>query len=189
MAILLLCSLVSLDGYVDDADGRFDWAAPDEEVHLAVDDVLRGTGTFLYGRRTYEVMTPWETDPSLAAHSPATAGFAALWRAADKIVFSTTLEAAQTSRTRLERTFDPAAVQRLKDTAIQALAIGGPRLAGAALRAGLVDEVALFVVPVVVGGGTPLFPDGVGIDLELVEQRRFERGTVLVRYRVRTPST
>ena len=188
MATLLLCSLVSLDGYVDDADGRFDWAAPDEEVHLAVNDLLGGVGTFLYGRRTYEVMTPWESDPSLAGASAATAGFAELWRATDKVVFSTTLSAVTTARTRLEHAFEPSDVQRLKDTADRGLAVGGPGLAGAALRAGLVDELALLVVPVVVGGGTPLLPDGVRLDLDLLEQRRFGRGTVLMRYRVRTPS-
>lgn len=183
---LISCSLVPLDGYVDDADDGFGRAAPDEDVHLAVNEVLRDVGTFLHGRRTYEVMTPWDDDPTLAASSPATAGFAELWRSADKVVFPTTLTGTTTSRTRLERTFDPAAVQRLKDTADRDLAVGGPGLGGAALRAGLVDELVLFVVPVVVGGGTALFPDGVRLDLELVDQHRFEGGTVLLRCRVRT---
>ena len=176
--MLVYSAIASLDGYVADADGRFEWSAPDEEVHAFVNDLERPVGTFLLGRRMYEVLVPWETidDPA-----PAMRDFAQIWRAADKVVYSRTLEAPSSARTRIEREFDPEAVRRMK--AEGELSIGGPELAGHAIRAGLVDELRLFLSPVVVGGGTPALPDGVRWPLELVDERRFGNGVVYARYR------
>lgn len=173
--MLAYSAITSLDGYVADADGRFDWSAPDEEVHAFVNDLERPTGTWLLGRRMYEVLAVWETidDPE-----PVMRDFAQIWRAADKVVYSRTLAEPSTARTRIERKFDPEAVRRMDGE----LSIGGPELAAHAIRAGLVDELRLFVSPVVVGGGTPALPD-VRWDLELVEERRFGNGVVYVRYR------
>jgi dihydrofolate reductase len=179
----------SLDGYYEDAAGRFDWSEPDEELHQYFNDLLRPIGTLLYGRRLYESMAVWETDPSLAARSPILADFAAVWQDADKVVWSTTLEAPLTERTRIERTFDPDAVRALKAAAATDLYIGGGELAAEAFRAGLVDDVHLMVAPVVVGGGKPVLPKDLRIDLELVEIRRFEgTGVVSLRYRVGRPA-
>ena len=176
--MLVYSAIASLDGYVADADGRFEWSAPDEEVHAFVNDLERPVGTFLLGRRLYEVLVPWETidDPA-----PAMRDFAQIWRAADKVVYSRTLEAPSSARTRIEREFDPEAVRRMK--AEGELSVGGPELAGHAIRAGLVDELRLFLSPVVVGGGTPALPDGVRWPLELVDERRFGNGVVYARYR------
>jgi dihydrofolate reductase len=176
--MLVYSALASLDGYIADADGSFEWAAPDEEVHAFVNDLERPVGTFLLGRRMYEVLAVWDTidDPE-----PVMRDFAQIWRAADKIVYSRTLEAPSTARTRIEREFDPEAVRRMK--AERELSIGGPELAGDAIRAGLVDECRLFLSPVVVGGGTPALPDGVRWSLELVDERRFGNGVVYLRYR------
>ena len=175
----------SLDGYIEDADGDFGWSEPDEELHQFYNDLIRPIGTFLYGRRLYETMAVWETDPSLAAASPVMADFAAAWQDADKIVYSTTLDAPFTARTRIERAFDPEAVRELKDAAGTDLVIGNAALAAHALCAELVDEVHLVVAPVVVGGGKRALPDGVRLDLELFEVRRFEAtGVVSLRYRV-----
>jgi len=180
--MLIYSMIASLDGYTADADGKFDWAAPDEDVYAFINDLERGTGTYLYGRRMYEVMRYWET-VSLEGQSPAGRDYAAIWRSADKIVYSTTLRAASSARTRIEPRFDPEAVRALKQHGD--VSIGGPSLAAAAIRAGLVDEYQLFVTPVMVGGGTSVFPDGVRAGLDLVDQRRFASGVVYLRYRPR----
>jgi dihydrofolate reductase len=181
---MLLCSVIaSLDGRVADEDGRIDWAAPDEEVHAFVNDLERPIGTYLYGRRMYETMAGWETDPGLAARSAASAEFAALGQAAEKVVYSRTLDGVATRRTRIERSFRAEAVRRLGETAVGDVSGGGAELAAEALRAGLVDELHLFVVPVVVGGGKPAIPQGVRVPLELLDERRFVSGTVYLRYR------
>ena len=185
MAKLIYSAIISLDGYIEDQDGQFDWAAPDEEVHQFINDLERTAGTYLYGRRMYEMMAVWETDPSLAAEGPITRDFAEIWQAADKIVYSKTLGAVSTARTRLERAFDPEAVRQLKAAARQDLAIGGPDLAAHAFRAGLVDECHLFLVPVVVGGGKHALPQGVRLELELLAERHFGSGVVHLRYRVK----
>jgi dihydrofolate reductase len=186
MARLLYSAITSLDGYVADEDGNFDWAEPDEEVHTFVNDLERPVGTYLYGRRLYEVMVVWETDRTLAEQSPFLRDFAQIWQAADKIVYSRTLEAAPTARTRIEREFVPEAVRQLKARADRDLLVGGPGLAAQAIRAGLVDEYHLFVAPVVVGGGKQSLPDGVRLKLELLDQRRFGRGMIFLRYRAAT---
>jgi dihydrofolate reductase len=183
MAKLIYAAITSLDGYIEDDTGGFDWAVPDEEVHAFVNDLERPVGTYLYGRGMYETMAGWETDPDLAALSPHTADFAQIWQAADKVVYSTTLGAASTSRTRIERTFDPDRVRQMKASADRDLAVGGPGLAAHAFRAGLVDECHLFLVPVVVGGGKRSLPDHVRLDLDLLDERRFGNGTVHLRYR------
>jgi dihydrofolate reductase len=179
---LIYAALMSLDGYVADEDGRFDWAEPDEEVHAFINDLERPVGTHLYGRRMYEVLVAWET-VSLDDQPDVFRDFAGIWRAADKIVYSRTLEQASSARTRIEREFDPSAVAELKTQAGADLAIGGPELAGHAFAAGLVDEVHLFLAPIVVGGGTPALPDGVRLELELLDERRFGNGMVHLRYR------
>jgi dihydrofolate reductase len=181
MARLAYSALASLDGFVEDASGRFDWAAPDEEVHAFVNELERPVGTHLYGRRMYETMVYWETAGGGPRHIRE---YAEIWRAADKVVYSRTLEAVASARTRLERDFDPEAVGRLKAAADRDLSVGGAELAGQALAAGLVDELHLFLAPVLVGSGKPALPDGVRLSLRLVEQRRFESGFVYVRYRV-----
>jgi dihydrofolate reductase len=183
VARLVYSAITSLDGCTADRRGEFGWAAPDEEVHAFVNDLLRPVGTHLYGRRMYEVMAFWER-PQGEAHD-VTDDFARIWQAAQKVVYSTTLEAPTTARTRLERTFDPAAVRRLVDDAAQDVTIGGPTIAAHALRAGVVDELQQLVTPVVVGGGTRWLPDDLRLDLELVEERRFACGVVFLRYAVR----
>ncbi|MDX6550159.1 MAG: hypothetical protein QOJ31_843 [Gaiellales bacterium] len=180
MARLIYSAIASLDGYVAAEDGRFDWAVPDDEVHAFVNDLERPIGTYLYGRRIYEVMAVWET---LSDPSPVMLDFAQIWRAADKVVYSTTLEAASSARTRIERAFDPEAVRQMKAAAERDIAIGGPNLAAQALAAGLVDECHFFVSPIVVGGGTRSLPDGVRVKLELIDERRFGNGMVHLRYR------
>jgi dihydrofolate reductase len=183
MGRLIYSAIASLDGYVADAQGKFDWAAPDEEVHRFVNELERPVGTYLYGRRMYEVMAVWETMPTSAAQPGAVRDFAELWRAAEKVVYSTTLESVASARTRLERTFDPEAVRELKAHAEADVTVGGPHLAGQALAAGLIDEVHLFVAPVLVGGGRPALPEGVRVALELLDERRFGSGVVYLRYR------
>ena len=183
MAKLIYSAIVSLDGYTADEDGNFDWAAPDEEVHTFLNDLERPVGLYLYGRRMYEVMAPWETDPTLADQSRAMRDFAEIWRAADKIVYSRTLETASTARTRIERDFDPEAVRQTKAAADRDLTVGGPNLAAHALRANLVDECHLWVAPIMVGGGNQAFPDKVRVRLELLDERRFANGVVYLRYR------
>jgi dihydrofolate reductase len=180
LAKLIYASIASLDGYVADADRDFGWAAPDEEVHAFVNDLERPIGTYLYGRRMYEVMVAWETmdDPA-----PVMRDFTRIWQAAEKVVYSRSLQTASSARTRIERDFDPEAVRRLKAAADRDVSIGGPGLAAAAIRAGLVDELHLLIVPVLVGGGIRSLPDGVHWPLELVDQRRFDGGMAYLRYR------
>ncbi len=179
MGKLIYSAIASLDGYVADEHGEFDWAAPGEEVHAFVNELERPVGTYLYGRRMYEVMMAWETidDPA-----PQMRDFAEIWRAADKIVYSTTLEDVSSARTRIEREFDPEAVRELKAAAERDLTVGGPGLAGEAIRAGLVDEYQLFLNPVIVGGGTRALPDRVRLELELLDERRFASGVTYLRY-------
>jgi dihydrofolate reductase len=185
MARLIYSALASLDGFVEDEQGGFDWAAPDDEVLELVNALERPIGTYLYGRRMYETMVYWETvDPS-GELSPQTRDWAELWRPAEKIVYSRTLREPSSARTRIEREFDPEAVRRLKESADRDLSIGGAELAGQALAAGLVDELWLVLNPVLVGGGKRALPVGVGAGLELLEQRRFDGGAVYVRYAVR----
>ena len=186
MAKLIYSVIASLDGYVADEDGNFDWAVPDEEVHAFINDLDRPVGTYLYGRRMYETMVGWETDPTLADRSPLMRDFAQIWRAADKIVYSRTLERVTSARTRIERDFDPEAVRQMKAAAERDLIVGGPDLAAHAIRAGLVDEWHLFVTPIVVGGGKRSLPDDVRVKLELLDERRFEGGVVYLHYRTRT---
>ncbi len=183
MARLIYSAIASLDGYVEDRQGKFDWAAPDEEVLAYVNDQERPVGTYLYGRRMYETMMFWER-PS--ADQPAlTRDFAEIWRAADKIVYSRTLPTPSSERTRIERDFDPAAIRRLKGSSDRDLTVGGAGLAGQAMAAGLVDECHLFLVPIVVGGGKRALPDDVRVPLELLAERRFRGGVVHLRYRIR----
>jgi dihydrofolate reductase len=186
VAKLICTGITSLDGYIVDADGNFDWAAPDEEVHAHVNDAERSIGTYLCGRRLYEVMAFWETadDPE-----PVMRDYAGIWRAADKVVYSTTLAEVSTGRTRIETAFDPAAVRELKNASDRDLSVGGAGLAAHAFRAGLVDEVRMYLSPVVVGGGTRLLPDGVRLDLRLTQQRRFAGGVVYVSYDVSPPGS
>ncbi len=186
MAKLIYSAITSLDGYVADEDGNFDWAAPDEEVHTFVNDLERPVGTYLYGRRMYEVMVYWETAHTLAGQPPFVRDFAAIWQAADKIVYSRTLQRVSSARTRIERDFDPEAVRQLKARAGRDLTVGGPDLAAQAIKAGLVDECHLFVAPVLVGGGNQAFPNHVRLQLELLDERRFASGVVYLRYRIRT---
>jgi dihydrofolate reductase len=181
MGKLIYLTLASLDGYVADKDGKFDWAEPDEEVHAFVNDLARPVGTYLYGRGMYEVMIAWET-LDLADEPAPIQDFAEIWRAADKIVFSRTLESVSSARTRLEREFDPDAIRRLKEQRVHDLAVAGPGLAGEAIKAGLVDEYQLFLAPVIVGGGKRALPGDVRLDLELLDERRFDSGMVYVRY-------
>ena len=183
VARLIYAALASLDGYVADEDGRFDWAEPTPEVHAFVNDLERPVGTALYGRGMYEVMVWWET-LDLDGAPPHIRDYAELWRDTDKVVYSRTLDAVSSARTRLEREFDPDAVRRLKESADRDVSIGGPGLAAHALAAGLVDDVHLLLAPHVVGGGTRVFPDGVRLSLELLDERRFDNGVVHVHYRV-----
>jgi len=183
MANLIYSAISSLDGYIEDRDGNFDWAMPDEEVHRFMNDLERTAHTHLYGRRMYEIMTVWETDPDLAAESPLLRDFAEIWQAADKIVYSRTLETISTRKTQLERTFDPEAIRQLKKAAEHDILIAGPELAAHAIRAGLVDECHLFLTPIIVGGGKSALPGDLRLQLELLEERRFGNGTVYLRYR------
>jgi dihydrofolate reductase len=176
---------MSLDGYVADRDGNFDWAEPDEEVHTFINDLERSVGTHLYGRRLYEVMAAWET-LQLADQPPFMQDFAQLWRAADKIVYSRTLEAVSTARTRIERAFDAEAVRQMKAQVGGDLTVGGPDLAAHAFRAGLVDVCHLFLAPIVVGGGKQALPNDFRLGLELLDERRFGNGMAYLHYRTRT---
>ena len=185
MARLIYSAISSLDGYTEDMNGKFDWAAPDEEVHRFINNLELSAGTHLYGRRMYETLMVWETDPNLAAESPLLRDFAEIWQAADKIVYSKTLEAVSTRRTQMERSFDPTVIRRLKETVEQDILIGGPELAAHAFRAGLIDECHLFLTPIIVGGGKPALPDNVRLELELLAERRFPDGRVYLRYRTR----
>jgi dihydrofolate reductase len=185
MGKLTYFAFASLDGYVEDEDGRFDWSAPDEEVHAFVNDLERPIGTYLYGRRMYETMVFWETAPADGDQPGVIRDFAEIWRAADKIVYSETLEAVASDRTRIERGFDPEAVRRLKEASPSDLTVGGAELAGQALGAGLVDELRLRLGPVIVGGGRRALPAGLRAGLDLVSERRFAGGVVSLHYRIR----
>jgi dihydrofolate reductase len=187
MARLIYFTIQSLDGFIEDADGHFGWAEPDEEVHQLANDLLRPVGTYLYGRRMYETMAAWETEPALATATPVTADFAKIWQAADKVVYSTTIDRPVTARTRIERSFDPDAVRDLKASADRDLGIGGADLAAQAPCSGLVDELDLVLAPAVVGGGKRAIPEGVRLGLELVDQRRFPGGMAYLSYRVTGP--
>ena len=185
MAKLIYSAIASLDGYVADEDGNFDWAEPDQEVHAFINDAERPVGTYLYGRRMYEVMVWWETMP-VADATPAAKDFAEIWRAADKIVYSKTLETVTSTRTRIERDFDPEAVRRMLASSGADMGVGGPELAAQAIKAGVVDECHLFVVPWVRGGGKQALPDNVRLKLELEDVRRFRSGVVHLHYRITT---
>jgi dihydrofolate reductase len=183
VAKLIYAAISSLDGYVADEQGSFDWAQPDEEVHAFVNDLEREIGTHLYGRRMYDVMAVWETIGTGPEQPPVMRDFAKVWQAADKIVYSTTLTQATSARTTIERAFDPDAIRRMKAASQRDISVGGAELAGEAIRAGLVDEIHLFLTPVLVGGGTRSLPDGVRLKLDLLAERRFGNGVVHVHYR------
>jgi dihydrofolate reductase len=184
MASLIYFAITSLDGYVADEDGNFDWGEPDEEVHTFINDLNRPVGTYLYGRRMYEVMVAWEK-LDFADAPPFTQDFAKIWQAANKIVYSKTLDAVSTARTRLERDFEPEEIRHMKASVASDLTVAGPNLAAHAFKAGLVDECQLFLAPVLVGGGNQSLPNHVRLNLELVDQRRFGSGMVFLRYRSR----
>ncbi len=185
MAKLIYSAITSLDGFIADEDGNFDWAAPDEEVHAFVNDLERRVDTYLYGRRMYDVMRFWETAPTGSDQPSVVKDYARIWQAADKFVYSKTLLAASTARTRIERAFDPATVRQIKATTGRDISVGGPDLAAQAFRAGLVDELHLFLVPIVVGGGKPALPDHVRVKLEPLDECRFGSGVVHLHYRTR----
>jgi dihydrofolate reductase len=185
MAKLIYSAIASLDGYVADEDGNFDWSEPDEEVHTFINDLERPVGTYLYGRRMYEVMVAWETI-TLAGQPPFIQDFAEIWRAADKIVYSKTLETVSSAKTRIEREFDPEAVRQMKAPAGREFMVGGPDLAAQAFKARLVDEFHLFIAPIVVGGGNRSLPNNVRLKLELLDERRFGNGMVQLHYRTKT---
>ena len=185
MAKLIYSGITSLDGYIADREGNFDWSAPDDEVHTFINEKERLVGTYLLGRRMYEVMVWWETLP-LDDEPPAIRDFAGIWKNADKVVYSTTLDAVSSTRTRIEREFDPAAVRHLKETADRDIAVAGPVLAAHAIRAGLVDEYSVYVTPMIVGGGKQFLPDDVRLGVELMDEHRFANGVVYLRYRTRS---
>jgi dihydrofolate reductase len=184
MAKLIYSVLGSLDGYFEDADGRFDWAAPDEDVHAFVNDLERPIGTYLYGRRMYEKMVFWETVSTEADEPAMFWDYAGIWRAAEKIVYSRTLQTPSSARTRIEREFDPDAVRQLKLSSTADIAVAGGDLAGQAIGAGLVDEYHLFLCPIVIGGGKRTLPDNVRAQLELLDERRFKNGVAHLHYRI-----
>ena len=185
MAKLIYSALTSVDGYVADGDGNFDWAKPSEEVHVFVNDLERPVGTYLFGRRMYEVMAYWETADTVADQPPVVRDYAKIWQTAEKIVYSRTLSEVSSANTRIEREFDIDAVRQLKATADRDIGVGGPDLAAQAIKAGLVDELHLFLAPVVVGGGNQSLPDDVRLELELLDERRFANGVVHLHYRTR----
>jgi dihydrofolate reductase len=186
MAKLIYTATTSLDGYVADEQGNFDWTAPDEEVLTFVNDLLRRIGTYLFGRRMYETMVYWENPPGIADQPPGMQDFAEIWEAASKVVYSRTVQAASSAKTRIERVFDPEVVGRIKRAADRDISVGGSDLAAQAFRAGLVDECHLFITPIVVGGGTQALPTGLRLKLELLDERRFSNGVVHLHHRVRT---
>jgi dihydrofolate reductase len=185
MAKLIYSAITSLDGYVADEDGNFEWAVPDEEVHTFINDLERPVGTYLYGRRMYEVMLGWESAHTLPDQPPFMLAFAQMWQAADKIVYSKTLQTVSSARTRIERDFDPEAVRQMKALAGRDILVGGPELAAQAMKAGLVEELHLFLAPIVVGGGKQSLPSDVRLELEVLDERRFGNGMVYLRYRTR----
>ena len=185
MASLIYSTIASLDGYIADKDGKFDWAEPDEQVHTFINDLARPVGTYLLGRRMYEVLAYWEDPPALDEQPSFVQEFAEIWQDADKVIYSRTLETARTARTRIERDFDSEAVRQLKASADRDMIVGGAELAAHAFAAGLVDECHLFLAPIIVGGGKQGLPDKVRLELELLDERRFGNGTVYLRYRSR----
>jgi dihydrofolate reductase len=185
MAKLIYSAITSLDGYVADEDGKFDWAEPDEEMHTFVNELERPVGTYLYGRRMYEVMGAWET-MNLSEQPAFIRDYAEIWRAADKIVYSKTLETVSSAKTRVERDFDPESIRQMKASAGHDISVGGPELAAQAFKAGLVDECHLFLTPIIVGGGNRSLPNNVRLKLELLDERRFGNGVVHLHYRSRT---
>ncbi|MCA1709596.1 MAG: dihydrofolate reductase family protein [Actinobacteria bacterium] len=188
MTKLIYSVLSSLDGYFEDEEGGFDWAAPDDEVHAFVNDLERPIGTYLYGRRMYETMVFWETVSTETDEPAVFWDYAGIWRAAEKIVYSRTLQTPSSARTRIEREFEPDAVRQLKLSSTADISVGGGELAGQAIGAGLVDECHLFLCPIVVGGGKRSLPDNVRAQLELLDERRFENGVVHLHYRVSVSS-
>ena len=182
MARLICTSIMSLDGYIADESDNFDWAVPDEAVHAFINDLERPIGTYLYGRRLYEVMVGWETVQSHAVQPPYVLDYAKIWQAADKIVFSKTLESASSSRTRIERDFDPDEIRKMKETSKRDLSVGGPNIAAQAIKAGLVDEYHFFVTPVLIGGGKRFFPDNIRLTLKLLDECRFGNGMIHLHY-------
>ena len=186
MAKLIYSAITSLDGYVADRDGKFDWATPDEEVHTFINDLERPVGIYLYGRRMYEVMVDWETAHTLTDQPPFMQDFAQIWRAADKIVYSKTLETVSSARTRIERDFDPEAIRQMKALAGRDITVGGPELAAQAIKAAVVDEYQLFVAPIVLGDGKQSLPNNVRLKLGLLHERRFGNGMVYLHYRAMT---
>jgi dihydrofolate reductase len=186
MAKLIYSAITSVDGYIADEDGNFDWAEPDEDTHAFVNDLERPVGTYLYGRRMYETMVYWETAHTMADQPPVEQDFTEIWQAAEKIVYSTTLEEVSSARTRIERDLDPEAIRGMKASAERDISVGGPDLAAQAFRARLVDECHLFVAPIVVGGGKPALPKDVRVKLELLDERRFGNGMIYLRYGAKT---
>jgi dihydrofolate reductase len=184
MAKLIYSAIASVDEYVEDEEGKFDWAAPDDDVHAFLNDLERRIGTYLYGRRMYETMVFWETVSTEPDQSAVTRDYAGIWRAAEKVVHSRTLESVSSARTRIERDLDADVVRRLKQSSAADITVGGAELAGQALAMGLVDELQLFLAPVVVGGGKRALPDGLRARLELLDEHRFRSGVVYLRYRV-----
>jgi dihydrofolate reductase len=182
MAKLIYSAIASLDGYIEDEQGRFEWAAPGDEVHAFVNELERPIGLYLYGRRMYETMVFWETGGSGSDQPAAMRDFADIWRAADKVVYSRTLQTVSSARTRIERDLDADEIRRLKETSGSDITVGGAELAGQAIASGVVDELHLFLVPILVGGGKPALPRNVRAQLELMEQRRFQSGVVHLRY-------
>jgi dihydrofolate reductase len=183
---LIYSMLVSLDGYIADQDGNFDWAEPDDEVHSFINDLEQPVHTYLYGRRMYETMVAWETMHTRAGTPRAILDFARMWQTADKVVYSRTLETPSSARTQIKRDFDPDEVRQMKAQPGGDMSVGGPELAAYALKAQLIDELQLFIVPIVVGGGTPWLPHNVRLKLELIDERRFRNGTAYLRYRAAT---
>jgi len=183
MAKLIFLMITSLDGYIEDEDGKFDWGRPDDEVCSFVNDLVRPVGTHLYGRLMYETMVYWETVQPLADDPPVVRDFTELWQAADKIVYSNSLETVSSAKTRIERTFDPREIREMKSSQERDITVSGPNLAAQAFKAGLVDECQLFLTPIVLGGGKPSLPANVRLDLELLSERRFRSGVVFLHYR------
>jgi dihydrofolate reductase len=186
MAKLIYVSNVSLDGYIEDQHGSFDWTPPEDDFYAFITDLVRPVGTYLYGRHLYDLMAVWETDPALAAQSDLRADFANVWQAADKVVYSTTLDAVSTAKTRLEHDFDPDSVREMKASVTRDLTVGGAHLAAQAFKAGLVDECHLFIHPVLLGGGKPALPSDVRVELELLDDRQLSKGVVYLRYGIAT---
>jgi dihydrofolate reductase len=182
MAKLIYSAIASADGYVEDASGAFDWAAPSEELFSFINDLERPVGTYLYGRRMYQTMLYWETADTLPDQPSSAREFTGIWQAAEKVVFSKSIESVSSARTRIERNFDPDVVRQLKSATEQDMTVAGADLASQAIKAGLVDELQLFLVPVIVGGGKQALPNGVRWDLELLDTRRFPCGAVYLRY-------